>query len=450
MSLHCNKSGLPGRFAAMLVGAVLLHRAGSAAELNVCIDQANPTAAMDVRVARAVAKTEGNSVKVVPFEGYGKGGDGFPMGRFAKMAETDCALIMGFPVDRTRPDLPPRVEATAPYASTGFVLVRRASAREMTLAALPKGSEVGIAQLDTYAGLLYSQYPNIVMHVYPTETEMLADLQAGRIAAGLAWQPTIESYETAHGHRAALRVSPLPGAHMQWDLVALYMPASHDAALLFDRGLRNIAVSGELERLITPYTQVAASTPAAASQAESYRIGRRTGDAASPHLQAAIAWSDSAGSIRPGGIGGTLRVSDTVTSGAVAPKSDGAAPKQKAARKGPPALYTEEQATKGAIAYYQNCAMCHGPSLDGQQGGYSGPALKGADFADPSYNFHVHDIFTFVAKQMPAAEPGSLPADQYVQIMAFILQQNGYPAGATELTYAAADTSKVPMRYYGK
>jgi ABC-type amino acid transport substrate-binding protein/mono/diheme cytochrome c family protein len=431
----------------MLFGAVLMHRAGFAAKLTVCIDQANPTSAMDSRVARAIANTQGYSVDVVPFEGYGKGGDGFPLSRFAKMAEADCALIMGFPVDRSNPNLPPMVEATTPYASTGFVLVRRGSAREMTLARLPKGSEVGIAQLDTYAGLLYSQYPNIVMHVYPTDAEMLADLQATRIAAGMAWQPTIESYEARHARHAPLRMSPLPGAHMQWNLVALYVPASREAAALFDRGLQAVEASGEIDRLIAPYSQVAATVPPAGAHAEVFGIGRRVPEASRPSAQPAIAWSDAPGAM--------MRVSDSMTNSAWTPSSAGgepkagAEPKGKAKRKGPPALYTEDQAAKGAIAYYQNCAMCHGPALDGQLGGYSGPALKGADFADPSYHFHVHDIFKFVSKQMPAATPGSLPDDLYVEIMAFILQQNGYPAGSTELTYDAADKSNVPMRYYG-
>jgi mono/diheme cytochrome c family protein len=116
----------------------------------------------------------------------------------------------------------------------------------------------------------------------------------------------------------------------------------------------------------------------------------------------------------------------------------------------PPALYTKEQAKKGLLGYIQNCASCHGPALDGQPGGYSGPALKGAEFADPSYDFHVSDIFNFVAKLMPSATPGSLPPDLYVAIMAFILQQNGYPAGLRELTYDEAMTSSVPIRYYGK
>ena len=115
-----------------------------------------------------------------------------------------------------------------------------------------------------------------------------------------------------------------------------------------------------------------------------------------------------------------------------------------------PALYTEDQATKGALAYYKNCSMCHGPLLDGQSAGYSGPALKGPEFADPSYDFHVNEMFNFVAKLMPPGEPGTLTHEEYVEIMAFILQQNGYPAGSHELVYEEAEKSKVPIRYYGK
>ena len=47
-----------------------------------------------------------------------------------------------------------------------------------------------------------------------------------------------------------------------------------------------------------------------------------------------------------------------------------------------------------------------------------------------------------VAKRMLGCED--------VQIMAFILQQNGYPAGGRELVYEDAEKSTVPLRYYGK
>ena len=51
---------------------------------------------------------------------------------------------------------------------------------------------------------------------------------------------------------------------------------------------------------------------------------------------------------------------------------------------------------------------------------------------------------------MPATQPGTLPHDDYVEIMAFLLQQNGYPAGKTELTFDGASASEVPMIYHGK
>jgi hypothetical protein len=140
--------------AGLAFGAVCMHCADAKA-LSVCIDTDNPTAAMDLRVASAVAKNRGYELNKVEFEGRGKGDDGLPPSRFGKMAAADCELIMGFPIDVSNPNLPTGVQATSPYASTGFVLVRRANSKEVALADLPKGSEVGIAQLDTYAGLLY-------------------------------------------------------------------------------------------------------------------------------------------------------------------------------------------------------------------------------------------------------------------------------------------------------
>jgi len=419
MSSHCNKlsASLGAACAALMLGAGIAPRADAANELRICLDEASPTAKLDERVARAAAATQGDAIQSVPFTGIGKGGDGFPVSRFAKMAHSDCDLIMGFPVDLSDPKLPPNVEATSPYDSTGFVLVERASASPRSIAALPKGSEVGIAELDTFAGLLYGMHPNIVMHVYPTDSSMLEDLTAKHIAAALAWQPLIEVYEAAHPRSRPLAMQALSEKHMAWNLVALYVSESQSAANLFNKGLDELEAHEQLDRVIKPYLK-----------AERPRTtGALTGEPAG--FREAIAWSSDSGAL--------IRVADT---GPTKPKQS---------RK-PAALYTSEQAAKGALAYYQNCAMCHGPALDGQPAGYPGPALKGADFADPSYDFHVKDIFNFVAKLMPAATPGSLTPEQDVEIMAFLLQQNGYPAGNRELAYNDAETSMVPMRYYEK
>lgn len=51
---------------------------------------------------------------------------------------------------------------------------------------------------------------------------------------------------------------------------------------------------------------------------------------------------------------------------------------------------------------------------------------------------------------MPATGPGSLPHDDYVEIMAFLLQRNGYPAGSEVLTFDEAKQSKVKLVYRGE
>ena len=111
-----------------------------------------------------------------------------------------------------------------------------------------------------------------------------------------------------------------------------------------------------------------------------------------------------------------------------------------------PALYTAAQADAGKQKFADNCAQCHGDNLEGM----AGPALKGNLFASAKANFHVGDIFNIVVKNMPSTQPGSLSHDDYTQIMAYILQQNGYPAGSNPLVFDAALTSNVPLIYRGK
>jgi polar amino acid transport system substrate-binding protein len=426
MSSLCNNRIRRVSIAVWMLAGVLAHRVGVAAVLNVCIDQANPTSAMDLRVVRAVARTQGYAVKPVPFVGYGKGGDGVSPGRFSDLLASDCQLIMGFPVDVSTPHLPPRVEATSAYASTGFVLISRAASARKSLDALPQGSAVGIAQLDTYAGLLLGSTPNVVMHVYPSDSVMLDDVNANHIAVALAWQPAVESYRSGHHDHPALRVEPLRGDHMLFNLVALYAPEAWNAARMFDDGLHRLESTGALQRLIDPYPQAYARL-AAADRGPSGPPDPSSAEWPAAHLQNAVAWQDNAGQLVQ------------VASSAHANKTGMA-----------PALYTADQASKGSQAYTQSCAKCHAPSLEGQSAGFAGPALKGADFADPSYDFHISDIFNFVSNLMPADAPGTLTHDEDVEIMAFILQQNGYPAGSKELVFEQAQKSKVAIRYYGK
>ena len=113
---------------------------------------------------------------------------------------------------------------------------------------------------------------------------------------------------------------------------------------------------------------------------------------------------------------------------------------------GLPALYTSAQAKSGYAKFIGNCAMCHGVNLQGK----AGPALKGPNWANEKANYTVGEVFTVVSQQMPATDPGSLAQGDYVDIMAFLLQQNGYPAGDKALEFTAAAASDVKLLYHGK
>lgn len=94
--------------------------------------------------------------------------------------------------------------------------------------------------------------------------------------------------------------------------------------------------------------------------------------------------------------------------------------------------YSQSQASAGQQIYTQHCAACHGSQL---QGG-AGPALAGPKFADNlSYSkMTAKQLFDFIKSQMPNDAPGSLSDRQYLDVFAYILSKNGYPAGLTALS----------------
>ena len=98
-----------------------------------------------------------------------------------------------------------------------------------------------------------------------------------------------------------------------------------------------------------------------------------------------------------------------------------------------PALYTAAQADEGGYIFTHRCAECHGSQLEG----LSAPPLKGPDFRRPGRVRDAQNLLTFISLYMPRGKPASLTPQEYSDIVAFILQQNGFPAGKSELS---ADT----------
>jgi mono/diheme cytochrome c family protein len=101
-----------------------------------------------------------------------------------------------------------------------------------------------------------------------------------------------------------------------------------------------------------------------------------------------------------------------------------------------PVLYSAAQAKAGDGVYQQACAGCHGATLDG--GG--GPALHGKDFMTlaKSQDMTAASLLDVVAATMPQSDPGSLKGEDYEAVVAYLLQQNGFPAGQTALATGAA------------
>lgn len=94
-------------------------------------------------------------------------------------------------------------------------------------------------------------------------------------------------------------------------------------------------------------------------------------------------------------------------------------------------VYTAEQAQRGATAYANLCATCHGLALTG---GESAPPLTGGEFLSNWSSLTLGDLFDRIRTTMPADQPGHLTREQDRDILAHILNVGGFPAGTSELS----------------
>ncbi len=105
-------------------------------------------------------------------------------------------------------------------------------------------------------------------------------------------------------------------------------------------------------------------------------------------------------------------------------------------------VYTSQQAAEGATLYTRSCIECHGATL---RGGEAGPALTGAAFWNKWAGQPLGAFFQITASTMPVNNPGGFTAQQYASLVAFMLQQNGLPAGDTPLSANAGDLVRIAL-----
>lgn len=93
-------------------------------------------------------------------------------------------------------------------------------------------------------------------------------------------------------------------------------------------------------------------------------------------------------------------------------------------------VYSEAQAERGRTAYARHCASCHAADLSGS---LEARPLAGSRFMQDWSEDTVDTLYTRVRNLMPFDDPATLPDEIYLDSVAFILQYNGFPAGAGDL-----------------
>ena len=108
--------------------------------------------------------------------------------------------------------------------------------------------------------------------------------------------------------------------------------------------------------------------------------------------------------------------------------------------------FTHDQATAGARTYKRQCARCHGADGAGKDNQYQG--LRAPEVIGPgalpceprsyqvirSARFRTaKDVYDSVSATMPVDQPSILDADEYWDLVAYLLEANGRKADDTPL-----------------
>jgi mono/diheme cytochrome c family protein len=85
-------------------------------------------------------------------------------------------------------------------------------------------------------------------------------------------------------------------------------------------------------------------------------------------------------------------------------------------------VYSTEQADAGAALFAEVCTQCHLPNWEKDKGFYA--KWQGKPLSA---------LMTYLKLEMPQTDPGSLTADEYAAVTAYLLRLTGNPAGSVAL-----------------
>src|SRR5215468_9917336 len=109
-------------------------------------------------------------------------------------------------------------------------------------------------------------------------------------------------------------------------------------------------------------------------------------------------------------------------------------------------VFTSGQALRGKSAFEGSCARCHNVALVGSE---RGPAIKGPVFLSHWEMDNLAGLFIKIRDTMPEGGPGTVSDDVKIDILSYVLQQNGFPAGDDELKLNLSALEDIPLAKKG-
>ncbi len=394
--------------AAVSVAAALAFISSSAAAspVRICTFKGSPSVALDKLVAKEAFKAAGIDSAFVQLGDAGGDDDGVSLKELHATLGRDCDVIAGFPRSHAADASDGKMLFSRGYLKASYVSVGTSELAPREIVAATYGSPSQLIAVQ-------EQHVHFVLENTPERT--VDAVASGRAGRAIVWYPAVVAYEKAHaGRQFDVRKTHSP--YSDWQLVFAFKAGANVLQRKVDTALDAMQADGRLADLTRAWMPPATIRDARAKAADfAYLDGPVRG--ARIGLLRAVRDSDR---MR----GRIVKVSDAAAPVAAAPSFDRA------------------QVAHGKRLYAANCAKCHGADMQG----VTAPALSGAAFA-PASNSHltIGGIYNYMATNMPADRPGKLKDSEYADLMAFLLNKNGYPTSGSKLTADAARASTTPL-----
>jgi mono/diheme cytochrome c family protein len=388
----------------------------AAPPVRVCTFAGSPSAALDTVVAKRAFAAAGVAATLVE-NGIGGGDDdGVSLKELHRTLGHGCDVIAGFPRSSAADGSGSEMRFSRGYLRADYVSVRAGARANGQGAGTARGADAVVAA--TYGSpsqliAVQEQHVHFVLEATPEST--VDAVAAGRAARAIVWYPAVVAYQQAHGAQP-FDVRRTRSPYSNWQLVFAFDSKAAALQRKVDLALDAMTADGRLAKLTRAWTLPESTACTDAGRARPATFAYLDGPVAG--VGHGLARDAQFGPRNAGRI--VMVSSDAAATAAQAP--------------GAPS-FDRAQVAHGKTLYGSACAKCHGANLQGN----TAPALSGPAFA-PASGSHltIGGIFTYMSTNMPADRPGKLKDADYADIMAYLLNANGYAAGTVKMTADAA------------